>query len=528
MSGLLPDAGTRLSPGNRRVRRHRTLRWPAIGARRAAFAAAASLAAAAACIPEPASAHAGERGFILLLPTTAYLVGGAVAVLLTFAAMALIPSTRLRDWGAVRWRRLELPSWEDHSESPAARGLQVAVLALGAILVAAGYAGSRDPLANPLPLTVWSLWWVAFTFLVAVFGNLWSVLNPWRGAWWLLTALPGLRAWRERPPVAWPGRLGATPAVVLFAGFAWLELVDPAPSDPEHLANAVLVSSTLTLAGMLLFGERAWLRNAEAFTVFFRMVAWLSPFHHGLALPGSRLLEIGALRTGTAVFVLLALGSVSFDGLSRTFTWLAAVGANPLEHPGRSALVSPNTVGLLGTAAVLGTACLVAILAGQWIGNAVRRRSAPGARGRELVRPDAPRAGPPSVSEAFGTMVPAIVPIAFGYHFAHYIPSFLLDAQFAARALSDPFGAGWNLLGTAGLEVRASVLTHHASVKVIWNLQAFAIVAAHVIAVTVGHALALREAASSREAVLSQIPMTVLMVGYTLLGLWLLSTPAAG
>ena len=46
------------------------------------------------------------------------------------------------------------------------------------------------------------------------------------------------------------------------------------------------------------------------------------------------------------LFVLLTLSSVSFDGLSRTFWWLALGGINPLEYPGRTAVVDRNTFGL--------------------------------------------------------------------------------------------------------------------------------------------------------------------------------------
>jgi hypothetical protein len=124
--------------------------------------------------------------------------------------------------------------------------------------------------------------------------------------------------------------------------------------------------------------------------------------------------------------------------------------------------------------------------------------------------------------------VVSIVPIAFGYHFAHYLPSFLVDGQYALRALSDPFALGWNLFGTGDRHVTASFLTHHHSVQVIWNLQVLGIVAAHVAAIAIAHLLALRNAANLRQAVLSQAPMTVLMIGYTLFGLWLLATPAVG
>ena len=58
-----------------------------------------------------------------------------------------------------------------------------------AMLVAAGFLGSRDPLSNPLPLTVWTLLWVGLTLVQGLFGNLWAWINPWYGPWRAVLAL---------------------------------------------------------------------------------------------------------------------------------------------------------------------------------------------------------------------------------------------------------------------------------------------------------------------------------------------------
>ena len=122
----------------------------------------------------------------------------------------------------------------------------------------------------------------------------------------------------------------------------------------------------------------------------------------------------------------------------------------------------------------------------------------------------------------------SIVPIAFGYHFAHYLPSFLVDAQYALKALSDPFALGWNLLGMRDFHVTASFLTHHASVEAIWYAQVGVIVAAHVAAVVALHGLVGESREGRLASILSEIPLTVLMIGYTVFGLWLLSDPGRG
>ena len=460
-----------------------------------------------------AQAHTSERAYILLLPTHLYIVGGALVVALSFVVMALVPIAGLKALERVRWRLVRMP--RGGAQVPS-----LCALAIALALVVAGFTGSRDPLTNPLPTVVWSLWWVGLTFLHAAFGNLWVLLNPWRGAYHLLTGLPGLRSWRNLPPLRYPRWAGHGPAIVVFFAFAWFELVHPAPQDPDLLASVVAAYLGATFLGMLLFGERAWLRHCEAFSVFFRIVAWLSPFDPerrgnasaaraspilSVTLPGIRLQKVGALSFSAAAFVLLALASVSFDGLSRTFRWLDLVGVNPLEYPGRTDLIGANSLGLLGVFVALVGVYVVAALLGHavsgWKGGA---------------------------GERLRLFVVSIVPIAFGYHFAHYVPAFLVDAQYAVRAVSDPFALGWNLIGTRNLHVTASILANHRSVELIWNLQVVVIVVAHVLAVATAHFLALRNTSSLREAILSQSPMTALMIGYTLFGLWLLSTPAVG
>ena len=126
-----------------------------------------------------------------------------------------------------------------------------------------------------------------------------------------------------------------------------------------------------------------------------------------------------------------------------------------------------------------------------------------------------------------GVFALAMVPIVCGYRFAHYLPVFLVDVQWALRAASDPFARGWDLLGTRDLHVVTSFLSDAGRVYAIWHAQVGLIVAAHVAGVVVAHALAVRHAAR-RAAVAGQLPLVLLMIGHTVLGLWLLSTPSVG
>lgn len=485
----------------------------------------AVLAGGLALGPVPAHAHAAGSGFILLLPTHLYIAGGTAVVALSLLLVALVPP---RAFAALAAAATPLARVGGPGVAAAARAARAVALALLAVLVATGWAGSRDPLANPLPLVLWSVWWVGFTVLHALAGDLWGLLMPWRALYRLVTARGPLRRWRAAPPLRYPRRAGYWPAVALLAGFAWFELVYPAPADPAVLATAVTAYALLTLTGMCLFGEAAWLQHAEPFGVFFRMVAWLAPVTRDrteagcpacarcraapdclncatcaaegpwtlrASLPPLHLLRVRPLPPSGVAFVLLALASVSFDGLSRTFAWLGALGANPLEYPGRTALVPANTLGLLGLWGALGAAYMLALAAGP-------------------------------ASSAPGRLVLSIVPLAFGYHLAHYLPVLLVDSQYALRAVSDPLARGWDLLGTATRPVVTSFLAHPATLYPIWTAQLSLIVGAHLAAVAVAHALVLQDAgpAGARR----QWALAALMVAYTGFGLWLLASPAAG
>jgi len=104
----------------------------------------------------------------------------------------------------------------------------------------------------------------------------------------------------------------------------------------------------------------------------------------------------------------------------------------------------------------------------------------------------------------------------------------LVNGQYALVALSDPFALGWNLIGTADMHVSTAIASGSAAASIVWNLQAAAIIGGHVLAVLVAHLTATRLHPKGSDATIGQLPLTLLMIAYTVLGLWLLSTPTAG
>lgn len=453
-------------------------------------------------VPTSALAHASDRGHVLLLPTGHYLVGGALAVAASFLVLLLVSPARLeRLTGA----RLGIATVGDRLRLP----LSLVSFLVLAVLVAAGFHGSRDPLSNPLPLMVWTVVWVGFTLLQGLFGNIWAWINPWYGPWRIVSPLLN-RSPDGKPPLRLPSWAGSWPAVILLLAFAWFELVYPAPDDPERLARAVGVYWLFSLAMMLLFGFGEWSKRGEFLSVFFGRVARfgiVDKARNGrlsLCLPGAKLMNTPALQFSGTLFLLFALASVSFDGLSKTFFYFALNGLNPLEFPGRTALIATNSVGLGVSCGVLAGVFFLCVFLGERLVGSRQK-----------------------FSVTAGTLVWSIVPIALAYHFSHYLTVLLVNGQYALVSLSDPFSSGWNLFGTAYMPVMAAIAAGSDAAWVVWNAQAVAIVAGHVLAVLAAHLLAYRLHGSARGAALSQFPLTILMIAYTVFGLWLLSTATA-
>jgi hypothetical protein len=423
----------------------------------------------------------------MLLPTDYVIWGGALAVLVSFVAVSLLPHRApRREQGAAR-----------AAPSRLANAISLLSLAVIIFIIVSGLMGPNDPAENLLPLSVWTLFWVVIVLLHPVFGNLWGALNPFTG-------LHALLRGEGTPPIAYPQAFSYWPAVLIFFAFAWFQLVYPAPDDRNTLAMVVIFYLVLTLLAVLLFGPRSWLGKADPFAVFLHQLGQAAPVGQGgLRLPGAGLLGLPALPLSGMLFVLLTLSAISFDGFANTFVWLAAVGANPLDYPGRTALMPANTLGLLLSFLLLSGFFLAAVAAGWlWAGRKV----------------DFMRLG--------GRLVYSLIPISIAYHFAHYLGDTLVNLQYLAVALGDPLHTGTNLLGLDVNRVTASFLNTASGTFAIFTAQTAAIVIGHVIGVAVAHAMLAEEGRSRIEALRLELPLAICMVGYTAFGLWLLAAPS--
>ena len=437
----------------------------------------------------PVEAHVSEQGFVLLLPTGVYISAGVAVVAATVAMLFLVPETVFRRLFAIR--PIEARRFDQLIMLTSL--MSFAAMCFGIYL---GLFGSRDPLSNLLPLGFWTIGWILLVSLAAFLGNLWLWMNPWSGLYQLIA--PG------KPLVTLPNAVGVWPATVILLAFAGFLLADPAPNDPTRLAYLIAGYWGFTFAGMIVFGT-VWCDHAELGHVLFAAFAKLAPLRlqapAGVGGPGWQVIS-APVSLSMGAFALTLLGVGSFDGLNETFWWLGQIGVNPLEFPGRSAIIGATLTGLLGSVAGLACAFGVAV----WMGI-------------QFGQTDV------SFARAYGAAAMCVLPIALVYHMAHYLPSFLVHIQYTIAALSDPFATGADILGIQPFRVTTGFFNRIDSVRLIWTTQAGLVVIGHVWSILLAHKIATDLFGGHRKAAISTFPLSVFMVAYTFLGLWLLAAP---
>ena len=446
-----------------------------------------ALAGALTLLPGAAFACALPPSVILTLPTGHYIAGAAATVALTALMGAM--AARLPKLEAVMV--LERRVWVPVSVSSYLSFLCF----LGLVLI--GMFGARDPMHNLMTLVFWTGVWIAVPLGSMLLGNLWRSINPWTAPVRIARTLLG------RTSSFGLARLGHWPAVVSYAGFVWFQLISMSPDDPTLLATLALVYWLAIFALAVAEGER-WLEQGEFLTVLMGYLAKVAPVWLELdggrarlmrGWPGAQVMRMPALSLSAMAFVTLALSALTFDGLMETFWWHALIGENPLEPTGRSAVMVVNSLGLLAVWMLTAGTIWVVVRAGQVIGGE-RFANAP--------------------------IMLSFLAIAAGYHAAHYLVMLLTAGQYTLAALNDPLFRGDAILGLQPFFVSFGFLTDQTIMPMIYAAQFAAILAAHLLAVL----LSLRLVGHMRA--LAHLPMTVLMVGYTVLGLWLLSTARTG
>ena len=489
----------------------------------------------------PVYAHGFGERYNLPIPLSYFLVGAGAVVALSFVVMGVFLRPAHGNLGYPHYNLLAVPVLgrvlSSHTLSVVFGVVSVTVFL---VILAAGLVGSERPLENISPTFVWIIWWVGMGYVSALVGNLWAMVNPWKITFGWAESLFGDDDPAEEPALfGYDERWDIWPAVILLGGFAWVENVYGGAEEPFKLGVLVLAYSAITWAGMMAFGKHKWLRHGEAFSVLYGFFAHFSPTEvrvsdravcatctsgcdrddacvdcyecFEIAASGQKelslrpyavgLAQVHRISTATAVFVIAALATVTFDGIVETPRWVklqTEVYDVADDLFGAYALQSINTAGLFLFPAVF----FGIFLAFSW-------------GIRELGRE---KTSVPKVTRAF---IFSLVPIALAYNMAHFLSLLLIQGQSIIPLASDPFGTEWDIFGTADYVVDIAII----NAKFVWFMSVIAIIVGHIASVYVAHVISLRRLGNPHDALRSQYPMLVLMVGYTATSLWIIAQP---
>jgi hypothetical protein len=477
-------------------------------------------------VPAPAVAHAIGQVFTLPVPLALYLAGAALAVAASFAVAVVV----------VRPARgtPQYPTWP--VPAGLARLVSIALQALGLVwwlgTIAIGYVADSS---SPLPAVLfWIGIWTGLPIAAVLLGNPWPSLSPFRtifGALERLARAAGLD--RLDAGLSYPAVLGRWPAVAFLFAALWAELVLPESETPMIVANLMLGYTILTLAGMMLFGRVAWLRQAEVFEVLLGWFGRIGPVGRRVVVeaacrdcgeacdplhcvdcpecsvaaePGERRAELRPWFTGLtevqggqwsdAGFILLALAGVTYDGLQETAFWGSLM--QPVFIAFWEVFGALNTVLLIQT---LGLAAVWLVFLAAFTLATVLTRALHDPQ-RELL----------PLGRLVGVYAATLLPIAGGYLIAHYLTLLIQGVVWLPELLANPL-------------VTVAPTLDWIPVSVVWYLSVGAIVVGHIVAVVLAHRIALRDS-PSRPA-LAGLPLVVLMIGYTIMSLWIIAAPIA-
>ena len=489
------------------------------------LAAALAAGVGGSLVPGPVAAHAFGSAFPLPVPLWLYLAGAAVAVGASFVVAVVVVkppadppryptrpvAERPARAGALILRLLGLAWW-------------YGAIATGFVIGGITY----------LPAVLfWIGIWVGVPLAAALLGNPWPSLSPFRTTYDVLDALVRWLAGGRRLDfgVRIPN-LGRAPAVAILFVFLVLELIWPDRLNPVSLASVLVAYTVLTLVGMVVFGSVTWLRSFEIFEILNGWFGRVGPAgrrtrrtdlcagctedcrpEHCVDCAectaardgGDQIVELRWWITGLtervpggwsdAAFIILALAGVTFDGLQQTTLGAQILSAlfTPLSilfGPLAASSLAPSLM-LAGLFALF----VAAFAAAVWLIRRIAQRPADQAR--------------VPLGRLAGTYGPTLLPIAAGYLIAHYL-TFVFE------------GIVWLPLLIVDPNALAPVIDWIPT-AFIWYLSVGAIVGGHIAAVVLAHRLALRDQAS--RPILAGLPLVALMIGYTILSLWIIAQP---
>lgn len=440
--------------------------------------------------PEAVSAHSFGKLYSLPVPFWLYLYGGGAAILLSFFIIGYFFNKKSN---TLSYQKRDISKIGIIAIFLHPRFLTLAKAAsvfLFLLTIVTGLFGENSSYFNFNMTFFWIIFVLGATYATAIIGNFYAFINPWK----IIIDRFGSS---EKGVRKYPKYLGYYPALLFYFLFIWLELVGK--TSPFTLSLVLILYTAGNYLGVKVVGKENWFTHCEFFGVFFRLIGKMAPIEYRSGKIYLRPPFIGLLKEKTKhfsllLFTLFMLSSTAFDGFKETTPWMQFY-LRYFQH-----LPYPifQTIGLLLSPLLFLCIYLVLIAIAKVIAKSTL-----------------------SLKDLAYRFVFTLIPIALVYHIAHYYTLIFTEGPNIIRLISDPFGFGWNLVNTGNFS--SSFIL---GANFIWHSQVAFILLGHIVGVYLAHMVALN--IFHKRILFSQFPMLILMVLYTMIGLWILSQPITG
>ena len=308
-----------------------------------------------------------------------------------------------------------------------------------ALLTVPGLINNETATVSITPLILWVFLWIGVPVLGLLFGDLYAKFNP-------LSILVNREGEANN----------VYPAAFLFICLTWFELVWSKPGNPRHIGIVFLV--LLVVVSVVQRFYKKTLIEVDPLLLLHHLYSKMritnsKPVFRTLLNNISNLAQL----KGMEYFILLMIGTVTYDGLRETTFWFDLFGSQTYE-------TSFSTIAFLLMNLLIIVfyrfACYFAIRVS----------------GEDLNLNE--------ISLKFGH---TMLPIAFAYHVTHYLSLLLFEFQTVVYRLNDPFGFGWNLFNVQEPEVN-----YFLEPIALWTIMVIVTLAGHMLSVVLAHDLSVK------------------------------------